>query len=410
MNSDKVPTPLAPEENMLSRDTNKKLGESALRSEQLKEKFEDRFRVNPDDYPIFSRQVGVRRDEITGELKSRQLSIDETMSLMTGRTAGTVAVLAGEKEQIPPADKVIYLDKSARPVSWLVNEFWRDFTDKPQPQETFLAIDRKAWFPRVGIKLSGNEEIELPDGSRRVAKAEDFWKAFDENISEDKRKTLLAKIRCLYIQGGIEKEDPDTILNTPTELDGKNITIIDEVSRSGSTLGIAVGLIKRAFPEVKSVNEHVFWIDTTREVNGETQMGNTPVWYPRDISNWYGRGVKDIDQHFYDKIFEENPTPINRANKYGAFVLGVPLRPGDEPNQESERLRTEMKRIHSDYQSGRILPELEELVFCVDDPGSVQDHLISRAESLGVEFCPESEAKNSKATYTSVIRELRKIK
>ena len=106
--------------------------------EQVDSNIADRFRVNLDDYEIFSQQGGVRENETTKKLESRTLCIDETMSLMVGRTAQTIAVLAGEVERIPAADEVVYLDKSARPVSWLVNEFWQDFTSKQKPEESFF--------------------------------------------------------------------------------------------------------------------------------------------------------------------------------------------------------------------------------------------------------------------------------
>ena len=56
-----------------------------------------------------------------------------------------------------------------------------------------------------------------------------------------------------------EEFDPEVIMNTPTGLEGKNITIIDEVSRSGSTLEIAKLLVSQAIPEAASVNGCTFW-------------------------------------------------------------------------------------------------------------------------------------------------------
>ena len=87
------------------------------------------FTVDPKNYPIFSRQAG-NREDFDKKIKSRTLSINETLGLMAGRTAETVAMLSGDVPGVPKADHVIYLDKSARPVSWLVNEFWEDFTNE----------------------------------------------------------------------------------------------------------------------------------------------------------------------------------------------------------------------------------------------------------------------------------------
>src|SRR3954469_6875014 len=55
-------------------------------------------------------------------------------------------------------DVAIFLDKSARPVEWLVRELWDELapTDPdtgktvPKPEMKFLNIDREQWGPFVG--------------------------------------------------------------------------------------------------------------------------------------------------------------------------------------------------------------------------------------------------------------------
>ena len=374
----------------------KKLREQESRKGELP--LRERFSVDASDYPIFAGQCGVRYDKILKKNEERRLNIDETLGIMVGDTAETIAVINGEDERIPAADHVIYLDKSARPVSWLVNEFWEDFADRAKPEESFLAIDRRQWFPKVGIQLEMNEQIRDENGDLRVATGIDFWRKFDE-LSDERKKDYLARIRGLYIEGGIESEDPDMILSTPTKLDGKNLLIVDEVSRSGSTLDIAMGLMKRAIPELNSVNGHVFWKDVSVENNEtrETQMGMAPVWYPGDSSDWRGRGVKDINTDYYRRMYEAEPNKKTRAEMYGAFVLGEPLiRKEDEPGQLSWKLRDEIKEMHQDYQDGRILPNIP--VF-----EKVADKIISKLEGLGVEFVPPEEAKGNQNVYSKLI-------
>ena len=70
----------------------------------------------------------------------------ETVVSYLMKTEKTIKDLAGESGELPRTDIAIYLDKSARPVSWLVNELWEDFTDRPKPQTEHLAIDRVAWL------------------------------------------------------------------------------------------------------------------------------------------------------------------------------------------------------------------------------------------------------------------------
>jgi len=69
----------------------------------------------------------------------------------------------------------------------------------------------------------------------------------------------LAAIRSLFIEGGIENEDPDEIMRTPTILDGKRLLIVDEVSRTGATLSIAEFLFRAAIPEASHVEGTYFW-------------------------------------------------------------------------------------------------------------------------------------------------------
>ena len=366
-----------------------------------------RFRLDKKDYPIFSRQRGEVTDPVTGASGEGVLSIDETAGLMVGRTAELIGVINGESDDIPKVDHVIYLDKSARPVSWLVDEFWDDFSDKAQPGKDFLAIDRRVWFQKVGIALTPRDEIKEPDGSLRVAKTDDFIKAY-KNLPEETRKDWGARIRGLFIMGGIEGEDPDHIMKTPTTLDGKNLLIVDEVSRSGSTLGIAEFLMKEAIPKLKSVNGHVFWSDQSRVVNNgnnnDMQMGQAPVWYRHGGENdWIGRGVKDIDINYYLAAFVAQPNNITRAQKYGAFVLGVPMDAKaleEEPGQASLKLREEMAKMRRDYDNGRILPNLPTKVLLGEAFEKMQDKLIG----LGVVFGNDDKSRKNPNNYLNLLK------
>ena len=162
-----------------------------------------RYHVDPKDFPIFSKQaeMGSRWGD-----KAKTLPLDETMGRFVKSTADCIAVIAGEDEgfrsteKLPAADHVIYLDKSARPVSWLNNVFWDSFTDKPRPKHSYLAIDRMEWFARTDTPVDATGYIKDSDGkSSHVARFEDFLK---ENVSDED----IARVRALYIPGGIEEK------------------------------------------------------------------------------------------------------------------------------------------------------------------------------------------------------------
>ena len=256
------------------------------------------------------------------------------------KTKDTIKDLAGESGKLPRTDVAIYLDKSARPVSWFVDEFWEDVTDLPKPETEHLAIDRKVWFERFDVELElgeykkgTNELAEWKDLPVHDVKKEEVMELQrllrDEVITREELESLIrgdfhindrirgraidavferedirgrinrgditkneelevykneglesvkilgssklknindacliaAQIRGLFVPGGLSEEDlehPERIMDYPAGMEGKNITIIDEVERTGTTGEIAKHFIEWAFPEAASVNFYVF--------------------------------------------------------------------------------------------------------------------------------------------------------
>lgn len=358
-----------------------------------------RYHVNPEDFPFFSRQKELGPNKGDPEVF---LPLDETMGRFVTSTADTIAVIAGEDkglggEKLPAADHVIYLDKSARPVSWLVNVFWDDFTEKKRPEHSYLAIDRKEWYNHTGTNLEGNEYVLDPNGETvHIATFErDFKK---ENVTRED----LARIRALYIPGGIENEDVEEIMNTPTGLAGKNITIIDEVSRSESTAKIAQFLVSQAIPEAASVNYYIFWKPGTRPAeNGERQMLGTPVWYNSESSA--GRGIGDISEPSYQKRYKDNPNSKTRAQRFGSFVLGAFMDLLKEEKRvhhfSSRQLAREIKTIHREWDAGHIFMPM---------PSHYDEELwIENLEKQGVKFVPQEKGKKPlKNSYIGIKQEI----
>ena len=351
-----------------------------------------RFHVNPSDFPILSKQAEM--GEKWGD-RARTLSIDETMGRFVKATADCIAVLAGEdvglrSEKLPAADHIIYLDKSARPVSWLNNVFWDSFTNKPRPGHSYLAIDRMEWFARTNTPVDSSGYIKDADGeSSHIARFEDFLK---ENVSNED----IARIRALYIPGGIESEDVDKIMNTPTGLEGKNITIIDEVGRSGSTLNIAKYLVSRAIPEAASVNGYVYWNAGVQvSPNGEHQMRGVPVWY--DSNSHIGRGIGDVNESSFAMRYEEYPSPKTRAQKFGSFVLGEFLDLSKEPGNKSRQLAKEIRIMRKEWDDGHIMMPMPDHY---DD-----EKWMARLEGQGVKFTPQQPNMPNNA-YTKILTDI----
>lgn len=359
-------------------------------SPDYSEPLETRFHLDPDDYPIFSRQA-----ELSGTLQrhtDRTLSVPETANYYITDTIETI-------DRLQDTDMVLYLDKSARPVSWLVNEFWEEFSDEPRPAEAFLAIDRLQWFPRAHVEVNANGETADPiTGLMRKATFEDFEKG-----SHFIPQETIARIRALFIPGGVETDDPDTIMSTPTGLDGKHLTIIDEVRNSGSTIQIAQWLIKKALPELASTDMHTFWHlpDLISEgTDGTIQMNHAPVWYdPEKHDSWSGRGVLDINEGYFEENYQNSPDPYSRAQMLGSHVLGEPLDVTEEPGGSSLELQREIRSLHEEYRRGHVLPSFPRGI-----SEETEDRLEARLRNFGIQFGPLTGNKSVDAHKFATLR------
>jgi hypothetical protein len=135
-------------------------------------------------------------------------------------------------------DVAIFLDKSARPVAWLVKELWNTLAPvnkqtgqiMKMPEIKFLNIDREQWGPFIGR-------------------------------SEDRT--------------------------------GR----IDEVRTSGDTLKMSEGILKRAFPDAADI-EGFYWMPKPAERDTKSGMlisGEVPVWYSDRVVT--GRLVANRDEN-----------------------------------------------------------------------------------------------------------------
>ena len=245
------------------------------------------------------------------ELREQYLRLTDTL----------IGVIDGTIDGTEPYDAVIYLDKSARPVSWLVNELWDDlareqgteFTEHKvpkRPQTLFLNIDREQWLPTVDPMRSG---------------------AIDVNAIPE---STIDQLREIYRPKPGSEE---------TRLDGKRVLIVDEVSVTGSTLSIAQKILERALPNTEFGTTHWMSPGTYQAKDGTRRNNDIPVWYKSHDPT--GRGVdnRDVVKSLNSK---------SRIQKIGMYFLSTAFAKID-PN--SVQLRAEVKQLAKDLRDKKIL-------------------------------------------------------
>lgn len=163
-----------------------------------------------------------------------------------------------------PADYVIFLDKSARPLAWMTRELWPQLAQDDEgktpemPQMRFLNIDRMPWRVDPDVEIATHRN--------------NFRTPSDKDIEG---------LRAIFAVPG--KTAGDT-----SPLDGKRILVVDEVSDSGDTMYAATSLLASAFPEAE-IKGHNWMNEYEIAHDGSKRVIDVPVWYEKDKET--GRGV-----------------------------------------------------------------------------------------------------------------------
>jgi hypothetical protein len=173
-------------------------------------------------------------------------------------TDNLIERMDGSNTSFPKPDYVVFLDKSARPVNWMVQSLW----------DTLAAKD-----------ADGN----TPD------RPQSLFVNIDARRRKDESDNAMADLRSLFTIDepleGLSAMDQETLL------DGKEVLVVDEISVSGDTLQYADELLQRAYP---SAHIRTFaWMDGAPKTAGGPKTNN-PVWYERN-SDRYRIVVEHID-------------------------------------------------------------------------------------------------------------------
>lgn len=280
-------------------------------SDTTYDEMRDRYHVGDENFALLrgDKQTVVERTRNGYVERAGVWNSDYVRELYVQSTIDLIDKLDGSDEPAP--DVVFWMDKSARPVSWLVDAFWDEVAAEgaEKPKYEFLNFERADWF-----RIAGQDPDDYVAGKSG---------SFDANAVPEE---YILRIRALYSDADITEDNWQEVLRDEDQLfAGKALKIIDEVmSESGATLTIAKGVLRRAFPHATISADH-FWSTGRIATNtpGLTQMESGPIWYQTNTVS--GRGVGDTDPKYYEMLYEQNPSLENFRKKLGACALSRPL-------------------------------------------------------------------------------------
>ncbi len=248
------------------------------------------------------------------------------------RTDALIAQMDGTARR---PDFVIYLDKSARPVAWLVRSLWNSLAAVGDSNQT---VSRP-------VTLFVNIDGQLIDRTT--------------NTPRDTPESL-ADLRSVFVDGtppgGLQ------VMQTPSFLDDKEVLIVDEIQVSGTTLRKAYDYLRAAFPTTRFST--YAWMD---ERVGRPDGGVPP---PLNDVRWYERG-NDRNRPMRESVEPEWGETLKagdpRIRRGWSWLAKVP--PAQEPGVR--QLMAEIAQIANDIRDG-VLPYLPALIRPDDDQRSLR--------------------------------------
>lgn len=237
-----------------------------------------------------------------------------------------ITMLDGTADEWRPSH-VVYLDKSGRPVAWLVKALWPLFAREPGirfesavtphlPRIHFANIDREHWWDVTGATETGRIDIGQLPGD------------------------VISQLRTVFLTR--QALGSESAFDVPSWLDAKRVLIVDEVRVSGDTLRIAEALVRSAFPTAEVRSTHWMTPSIVRDKSGQQRNADVPIWYRSDT--WEGRLIGN-------RLDSANPSSTWR-NREGCLFLSTRPRERDELGVQ---LKMEVSLMAEDIAAGRLL-------------------------------------------------------
>ncbi len=202
-------------------------------------------------------------------------------------------------------DIIFALDKSARPVIWMLQELWPLFAreDAKLPQIKFINID-------------GNHVLGRPESSSRPSP--------DEIAAFKPSKEQINQIHSIY--SNLLPADSQNPVNAHTAL------ILDEIRVSGATLAIAQKLLEEAYPNTEF--DSISWMNAHPQAVGprgyeRRRSSQLPPWYSEHHEQ--GRGIANPSTNpFLSSRQTDGADPLSTALRADIKQLGRDIREGKQ--------------------------------------------------------------------------------
>ncbi|MEI7818647.1 MAG: hypothetical protein WCI47_00860 [bacterium] len=201
-------------------------------------------------------------------------------------------------------DTVVYLDKSARPISWFVKELWPVFikdSERSMPETKYANVDANSIMHRSA------------DQSRPTDEEIGQFTFTDDQIQG---------LRELFA----DPQNPGQ-----SYFDGKKVMILDEIFVTGSSLKLAQRLFEMAFPGAEFTAKAWMIADfhEDRRMSRRT-LREIPVWY--HDADEYGRGVGDpTDESNFQSSRFETPDELGNQLRKETHQLAIDIMSGKQP-------------------------------------------------------------------------------
>ncbi len=133
-------------------------------------------------------------------------------------------------------DTALFLDKSGRPVAWMVDRFW------PVLAPTFDEAGAvSGWPARPALRFLNIDRLQWRDHLDPLGTGAINATGLPSEVADDLRRALLQRPGDAALEG-------EALHAAPTFLTGRSVLVIDEVRVGGSTVEIACGMLGRALP------------------------------------------------------------------------------------------------------------------------------------------------------------------